>query len=251
MAEGREVPTLTKPTKHPEQVKKYLSDGAPESLARTVVAKDILAKRRERTISELKDVAMIDPLTGAFNRRYFNEQLQDAFTLTKRQKSENVDTQIGVLMFDLDKFKSINDRFSHGEGDRVLKEFVKCIKGMIREEDVFARVGGEEFALIIRESHKLEPEVLAKMVDRYRRTISEQVSTGAVGATQTEPVTVSVGLVMFPNGATIEKPEDLMGCADKALYEAKKGGRNQAVEFKGVDANGVPQFSKVEVSPKG
>jgi len=251
MAEGQEA-SLTKPTSHAKQVGHYVGKGAPEQIARDMVARELRIGRLRDEKSKAVESSMIDPLTGAFNRRYFYGQLNTAFALTNRQRSdEDVDTQIGVLMLDLDKFKSINDRFSHSEGDRVLKEFVKCMKGMIREEDVFARVGGEEFALIIRESHKLEPEVLARMVDRYRRTISEQVSTGAVGATQTEPVTVSVGLVMFPNGATIEKPEDLMGCADKALYVAKQGGRNQAVKFEGVDTNGVPQFSKVEVSPKG
>lgn len=248
MAEGQETPRLVKPTKHPEQVAGYVAKGAPEKLAREIVADKIIGGRR---VKKLEELAMVDPLTGAFNRRYFNEELQDAFNLTSREQSDGIRTQIGVLILDLDRFKSVNDRFSHMEGDRVLKLFADSIKGKIREEDVFARLGGEEFGLIIRESHKLTPEDLVKMVDRYRKTIAEKVMTGHVAGPKNESVTTSVGLVLFPNGAHIERPQDLVHCADQALYQAKANGRNQVVKFEGIDDNGTPQFSKVEVSPKG
>lgn len=254
MAEGQELPPLSRPVRtqeHANQVKSYIQQGAPEPLARKVVAKDILAERREQRVSEWKERAMIDALTGAFNRRYFDEQLKDVLAVTQRQASEGLPTQFGVLIFDLDRFKTINDRFSHGEGDRVLKSFTDCMQGLIREEDVFARYGGEEFALIIRQAQKLSPEALALMVERYRTEIAATVKAGSIGEPKTESVTASIGLVLFPNGAQINQPEDLTLCADKALYQAKAGGRNQAVKFMGVDSDGAPQFSKVEVSPKG
>jgi len=251
-----EASPLGKPTKHPEQVRSYMQKGVPEQLARDVVAKDLLLKRARTNSTQLKDEkakleaeSMVDPLTGAFNRRYFNGQLKDAFSITKRQHKDSLDTQIGVLVFDLDNFKDVNDTYGHEEGDKVLKSFVTAMKGVIREEDVFARLGGEEFGLIIRESHKLSAEELAKITERYRAVVANTVFAG--GDEVKKPVTVSMGLALFANNGSVEDELALLKYADAAMYKAKEGGRNQVMKFEGLDSDGKPQFSKVEVSPNG
>lgn len=242
MAEGQELPPLTKPTKHTEQVQGYVAKGAPEKLAREFVTEKILGGRREK---RLEEQAMTDPLTGAYNRRYFDEQLRDAFALTKRDKKR--EQQIGVMILDLDRFKNVNDTVGHPEGDRVLKTFAETMKIAVREEDVFARFGGEEFAILIREVDKLTPDQIEAMATRFRDLVPHDVSYGPSNI----PITVSIGLSLYPNGANIVQPEDLVKCADEALYNAKEGGRNQVVKFVGVDSDGKPQFSRVDVSPKG
>ncbi len=253
MPEGQEIP-LVKPTKHPEMVREQMREGLPEKAARQFTALKLLLNRSrvrkqelQQQNAELGEQAFIDPLTGAYNRRYFDEQLKDAFALTKRSGEHGGRLQVGVLMFDLDHFKAVNDRFGHEEGDNVLISFVNLIKKSAREEDVFARIGGEEFVLLIRGVEKMSQEDIEKLALRYNRLVSE----GVVAGPRRDPITVSMGMSLYPNGAPIEKPEDLLAYADKALYQAKEGGRNQVVKFTGVNEQGEPQFSRVDVSPKG
>lgn len=200
-------------------------------------------------VREQRKENRIDPLTGAYNRRYFDEQLKDAFALTKRSGEHGGRLQVGVLMFDLDHFKAVNDQFGHSGGDAVLKKFVETIKPYLREPDVFARIGGEEFALLIRGVEKMTPDQVTEMAVRLKTLVAENVKNALGQGAQ--PVTVSMGLSLYPNGAPIEKPEDLVSFADQALYKAKEGGRNQVVKFTGLNEEGETQFSRVDVSPKG
>lgn len=255
MAEGQVE--LTKPTRHAKQVVSYVEKGAPEQLARDIVAKDILMGRGAKTKAEYKktaETAMIDPLTGAFNRQYFNQRLSNAFQRTERQHDGGFPTEIGLLLFDLDHFKNVNDTFGHNEGDEVLKRFVATISSEIRDEDVLARWGGEEFVLLIRESHKLKEEEIKGMVERFSRAIQETVVV--VGPDRSrQQITASMGLAFF-NGKdedrAILKPEDLISFADQAMYMAKAGGRNQAWEFDGFSGMiaGKPRFHRISVGQR-
>lgn len=252
MPEGHEIP-LAKPTKHPEQVRSHMREGLTEKMARKFTALGLLLNRSrgrnealQQQVEVLGKEAFTDPLTGAYNRRYFDERLTDAFTFTKRGNAEG--PQMGVLMFDLDHFKAVNDRFGHEAGDEVLKKFVQTMQGSIREEDVLARYGGEEFVLLITDVAKMTHDQLATLAERFRERIADNIHIGP----DKESVTASIGLCLFPqNSVQIEKPEDLLKYADTALYHAKRGGRNQVLEFTGFDKEGNPQFSRVEVSPKG
>lgn len=253
MPEGQEIP-LAKPTKHPDLVRKHMGEGLLEPMARKFTALKLLLDRsrvRKQELQqqnlELGEQAFIDPLTGAYNRRYFDEQLKDAFALTKRSGEHGGKLQVGVLMFDLDHFKAVNDRYGHPAGDDVLKNFASLLRSKAREEDVFARIGGEEFALLIKGVEKMSQDNVEHLAVRYKQLVSE----GVVAGPHHEPITVSMGMSLYPNGAPIEKPEDLLAYADKALYQAKEGGRNQVVKFTGVNEQGEPQFSRVDVSPKG
>ncbi len=265
MPEGQEIP-LVKPTKHPDLVRKHMGEGLLEPMARKFTALKLLLDRSrgrvaglDKEVKQLEAEMVIDPLTMAYTKQYFNKQLAAAFSLIQREivpnpagravRAKEDAHQIGVLMFDLDNFKSVNDEYGHPEGDRVLKEFSETMRFLIRQEDVFARLGGEEFGLIIRETEQLRPDYVARLAERFRDSVSRRVYVGS--GDQLKPVTVSIGMTLYPNGSPINSPEDLISYADKALYKAKEGGRNQVVKFTGVNEQGEPQFSRVDVSPNG
>jgi diguanylate cyclase (GGDEF)-like protein len=162
---------------------------------------------------ELHDLARIDPLTGVTNRLGL---LEASETLLVRARARN--EPIGVLLIDADHFKSINDRFGHDDGDRVLLELVYNIRRMLRAGDLVGRVGGEEF-LVLSPSVK-EADLLA-LAERIRNAV-ERTSFHIAG--EAYRLTVSIG-------AAIADPAepDMMSArrrADAALYEAKRAGRN-------------------------
>lgn len=165
---------------------------------------------------ELFDLARIDPLTGVTNRLGLLEA-SEALLARARAKQES----IGVLLIDADHFKSINDRFGHDDGDRVLLELVANIRRMLRGGDMVGRVGGEEFLVL---SPSVKASDLVALGERIRTAI-ERTSFFIAG--ETYALTVSIG-------AAIAEPSepDMMGArrrADKALYEAKRAGRNRVM----------------------
>ena len=132
------------------------------------------------------------------------------------------ENSLSLLIFDLDNFKGINDTYGHQCGDRVLVEFVDTIQNSLRESDIFGRIGGEEFAVLVIETEKVGAMLLA---ERLRQSIEELV----VEYEGKEVVfTVSIGVTEWlPGDGTVE---ELMTRADDALYSAKRSGRNR-VEF--------------------
>ena len=174
----------------------------------------LLAMAKERTEFRHKTAAMVDPLTGIANRRAF---LHESTLIMKRQ---TLDGRPGaVLLVDLDHFKSINDRFGHAIGDRVLQVFAESASANIRNSDVIGRLGGEEFAAVLYD------------VDRERALIMAERIRSAFAAAAVEvdgrPVmaTVSVGMV-FNEDSTFDISA-LLAQADQALYHAKERGRNR------------------------
>jgi len=154
-----------------------------------------------------------DSLTSLLNRRSFDEDLNQEIARAKRH---NID--VSVLFFDMDDFKNINDSFGHQAGDAVLKRVAHIIMTEKRIEDIAARFGGEELALILPETTKLNAMVLGERIrDRVER---EQISYDDY----TIRFTLSGGLAAFPLDAT--EADTLLGFADQALYRAKRSGKN-------------------------
>ncbi len=159
--------------------------------------------------------AATDPLTGLPNRRYFEEFC----SLLGRRRSDD-DLEVGVLMVDIDWFKRINDTFGHSVGDEVLRAVAGAIAEAVRDGDVPARFGGEEFAVLLRRASR--PAAL-EVAERVR------LAVGALDLRQwrVPPVSVSVGVAV--GNRSNESIVELLAAADRALYRAKRAGRNQVV----------------------
>jgi len=160
-------------------------------------------------------LATTDPLTGLFNRRHF-------FDLAKQEvaRSRRYRRPLACIMFDIDYFKRINDSYGHMFGDRVLKDVVKCCKKNIRKVDIFARYGGDEFAILLPETG------LDHSVQLTERLCSEFQNNPLKIEEREIPISLSLGLASM-NGNENLALDTLLNRADEALYEAKKKGRNQ------------------------
>ena len=166
----------------------------------------------ERAVTAHKTAASMDPLTGMFNRRGFSEA-----TARVIEREANAGRPVTVLIFDIDHFKSINDRFGHPAGDEILKLFSTIVINSLRISDLSGRIGGEEFAALLPCS--LEEGVLA--AERVREAFA---TSGIVVDEGPVDTTVSIGVAGGPAGTELEV---LLAAADTALYQAKRGGRNR------------------------
>jgi diguanylate cyclase (GGDEF)-like protein len=184
-----------------------------EALLFTIaIAFILLAMAKERTEYRHKTAALIDPLTGIANRRAF---LSDAAEMLKKLGSRPV----AVLLIDLDHFKSINDRFGHAVGDRVLQVFAETTVRVMRRADLLGRLGGEEFAAVLCNLSSEKAMALAEHIRCTFAAAALRVDGHAVGAT------LSIGMVLH-QGEAAEVPE-LLAQADHELYYAKERGRNR------------------------
>jgi len=177
---------------------------------------------REKTLLESKNVelekkATHDPLTGIFNRAYFDQQLEKVI-----QRGCDRCSQVAVIFADIDRFKSLNDTYGHQFGDEVLKKFANVVQQCLRSSDIFCRYGGEEFVIIVsRPSEK----GVQKLAERVRASV-EQTVIEHEG--QRVPVTCSFGTgLMMPGRKEYRSGEVLIQNADEALYESKENGRNR------------------------
>ena len=175
----------------------------------------VVVTAKEHVALVHKTAAMTDLLTGLFNRRAF---LQTAHTLIAQRRRKSL--PVSVLLFDLDKFKSINDRFGHAVGDDALKVFAATASASMRSTDVIGRLGGEEFAAIIP-GNAVEAGLVAERLRAAFQAAGVVISGHEIGAT------VSIGIASAIPPVEIEP---LLARADAALYRAKHNGRNR-VEF--------------------
>ena len=166
----------------------------------------------ERAVTVHKTAASMDPLTGMFNRRGFSEATSRVI-----EREANAGRPVTVLIFDIDHFKSINDRFGHPAGDEILKLFSTIVINTLRISDMSGRIGGEEFAALLPCS--LEEGVLA--AERVREAFE---ASGIVVDEGPVDTTVSIGVAGGPAGTELEV---LLAAADTALYQAKRSGRNR------------------------
>jgi diguanylate cyclase (GGDEF)-like protein len=186
-----------------------------EALLFTIaIAFILLAMAKERAEHRHKTAALIDPLTGVANRRAF---LQDGEAQLKRQTTDPRPT--AVMLLDLDNFKSINDRFGHAVGDRVLQIFADVASGCVRHIDLFGRLGGEEFAALLRDTTRERALAVAEQIRTGFAEATRQVDGRSVDAT------VSIGIVIS-HDAVLDLSA-LLAQADHALYRAKDSGRNR------------------------
>jgi diguanylate cyclase (GGDEF)-like protein len=166
----------------------------------------------ERTVTVHKTAASMDPLTGMFNRRGFAEATSRVI-----EREATAGRPVTVLIFDIDHFKSINDRFGHPAGDEILKLFATIVINSLRITDLSGRIGGEEFAALLTCS--LDEAVVA--AERVREAFANSGIAVEDGPVDT---TVSIGVAGGPAGTELEV---LLAAADAALYQAKRGGRNR------------------------
>jgi len=179
---------------------------------------ELSQRNRQLTLSlaRIQELASHDDLTGAFNRRHFMELLVD-----ERERSHRTQQPYSVALFDLDHFKTINDRFGHATGDAVLRDFCTLVQAHMRVTDRFARWGGEEFVLLMPVTTPVESASLA--VERIRSAVASHDWSGTSVLPAGTRVTVSAGVATCVPG---EPAEALLARADAALYQAKDAGRN-------------------------
>ena len=192
---------------------------APEEIRRLNSAYCLMVERVQTALDDLRQASLTDPLTGAPNRKHLLQEGPRLVEATARSGKP-----VSFLTLDLDHFKNVNDTYGHATGDAVLEAFSKALGRKVRGSDIFARMGGEEFAVLAPNAGDAEALELA---ERIRRSVEEMripVEGGEIG------VTVSIGVATLPAGS---QPEGalgaLMACSDKAMYEAKNSGRNKVV----------------------
>ncbi|EHL74633.1 MULTISPECIES: GGDEF domain-containing protein [Bacillus] len=171
--------------------------------------------KTERVIIELGNFALTDPLTGIYNRRYLELYMEKIIPLSQEQEQT-----MTLIMFDIDHFKKINDTYGHHAGDMVLQKIARVIKGVILHSDVFVRIGGEEF-IILLPNCSLEHGI--KFAERIRKTVE---NTKFIYKGIRIFVTISIGVTEYTEGQDLEK---FLKKADQALYQAKETGRNKVV----------------------
>ena len=182
------------------------------------------SEQLERALHEQERLAVMDALTGLYNRRFLDAELK--LELDRGGRSQE---PVGILLCDLDHFKQINDRYGHLVGDSVLREVARRLLGAVRNGDLVARYGGEEFVVLLPGGNK---ELLSEIGERCRRALDEAAFylPGGHGAI----VTISIGGACWPEDGSSAR--DLLEAADSALYLAKEQGRNRiSVSERGVD----------------
>lgn len=169
---------------------------------------------------QMLESALRDDLTKAFNKKYFMDRVESEFAYSLRHN-----VPLTLIAFDLDHFKSINDTYGHPAGDYVLSEVSGVVHASIRVEDVFARVGGEEFSVLCRGTDGIQGYTVS---ERLRSAVHTKTFTwdGRV-----IPVTMSVGVATVPD-ASIRDAMEFIAATDQVLYEAKRGGRNRVCVWK-------------------
>jgi len=173
----------------------------------------------------LHQQAMRDTVTGLHNRRYLDETLPREVSRAKRQNRP-----LAVMMVDIDHFKEINDTLGHAAGDAVLRAVGQCLVSGSRGEDIVARYGGDEFALVMAQA---SPQIVWQRAELMRQGVRKLALGGKQGPAL-GPVTLSVGIAVFPEHG--DSGTAVLQAADAALLISKNSGRNRVTVGEGVSA---------------
>ena len=176
--------------------------------------------------AELQERTLRDPLTGLYNRRYLQETLPREFA-----RLERIGHPLGVIIMDVDHLKTVNDSYGHDAGDIVLQAIGKLLLANIRIEDIACRHGGDEFVVVMPDASLQVCQERAELI----RVLFEAMET--TYHSKEIRATVSMGVAAFPLHGS--NREEILTCADRALYKAKQAGRNQVVTYQ----------DKLEMSP--
>lgn len=195
---------------------------------KTMVSEILLLLKMHYLYSETEYLSVTDGLTGLYNRRYFEHNVEREFLRTRRYSSD-----LSLAMIDIDHFKQVNDTYGHQFGDYVLKEISKIIADSFRKTDMMCRYGGEELAVILTET---SDENALIPLERLRAKISEHLFSYN---NETANITVSIGLGSYSK--EMQSQTELIECADKALYRAKQDGRNKVVAYTHEGFNNILQ----------
>ena len=230
---GVPVLLLTAHANDDAQVVKGVEAGAVDHLSKPFSGPVLVAKvkaicdrfQRERSLRTKLEFAerhaTVDALTGLFNRRLFDKRLREEIAHSRRHLRP-----FAVLMVDLDHFKSVNDTFGHGEGDRVLRHVAGCLPKVLREDDMAFRYGGEEFALILRTCTAEAGVVVGERLREVLRQAPIDIGEGDIAVTKTVTYSGGIASADATNGFD---GESVVARADSALYTAKRTGRDRVV----------------------
>jgi diguanylate cyclase (GGDEF)-like protein len=168
----------------------------------------------ELALKRRYESSIVDGLTGAMNRKHFDDRLIGELAFAKRHKAE-----VSLLILDVDHFKSVNDQLGHPAGDAILRQLASTIRKALRLEDIFARYGGEEFAIIARGIERIGALAFAERVRHLVATTSFEHAGTSI------PITISIGVASLADcrDASVDQ---LITLADSRLYVAKASGRN-------------------------
>jgi diguanylate cyclase (GGDEF)-like protein len=192
-----------------------------EELALKVVGHLAVRLKLAGLLSEnarLEVLSATDALTGLFNRRHFDDRLRDEF-----RRAQRYDDPLTLIVLDIDHFKRVNDAHGHAAGDAVLRAVAEALKVSVRETDLIARTGGEEFAVILP---RTQLNGAITVAERVWKDVGDLKVAGIA-----DRVTASFGVSAFPN-RTVTSPESLVRSADEALYRAKREGRNKIALYR-------------------
>ncbi|GIJ08970.1 diguanylate cyclase [Micromonospora andamanensis] len=185
---------------------------------RTFARHAAVAVDNVRVHEEAQRLSLTDPLTGLWNYRYLRESLR-----REVERASRFGRMVSVLALDLDRFKRVNDTYGHAAGDTVLAEFARRVRGEIREVDLAFRRGGEEFVVLLPETDAHGATIVAERLGAAVRD-SPVTVVGHAGVRELVPVTVSIGIAVFPDHA--DTGPQVLAAADEALYAAKTASRD-------------------------
>jgi diguanylate cyclase len=194
--------------------------GSMQSLQSELAASKQQVEKLHKELQSARGEALIDPLTGILNRRGFEGVSKKTF-----DDQAALDKGVCLLMVDIDHFKKINDTYGHLFGDKIIRAIADTLKSKIRGQDAVARMGGEEFAVLLTETDEAGARIVAENVrqsierGKVRRMDTQDVISG---------ITISIGVAKYAIGKTVV---EMLDQADKALYVSKESGRNRTTVF--------------------